>query len=636
MILNLRQRMFPPPGDSDNIAVWRVRLLDGLLSVTLLAGLAAAVPSIVLAISERLWPIVIADVVGLVWIGALWYRQDLQYGLRLAQYLAIAYGLGLVLLLNIGQPSQIYLMAVPILAVLLLSLRAAVWALLLNTATLILVGYVANAENGLGALNVTSFTGWLVIGINYLAVATMLTLSCAFLIRSFESVLHKQREHARNLAHQAQHDPLTGLPNRGLLADRLQQAMLQSHRRKQSLAVAYLDIDGFKAVNDTHGHGFGDELLIAIAQRLKAAMRDGDTLARFGGDEFVAVLVDLEPATEGHAVLQRLLKAAADPIWVGEKVMQVSASIGVTFSPQDGSDADLLIRHADQAMYVAKHAGKNRYVLFDVAHDTALQNQRESLEHIRNALKNKEFVLFYQPKVNMKTGQVMGAEALIRWQHPQQGLLAPAAFLPVIEDHSISIDVGEWVINTALAQMSAWRARGLDLPVSVNIGARQLQQDGFAVRLGEMLAAHPDVPPHHLQLEVLETSALEDIDRVGAAMSACQAIGVSFALDDFGTGYSSLTYLKRLPAEILKIDRSFVRDMLVDSGDLAIVNGVIGLSTAFGRQVIAEGVETEAHGNLLLSIGCELAQGYGIARPIPAQDLADWVAKWHVGAIWTA
>ena len=367
---------------------------------------------------------------------------------------------------------------------------------------------------------------------------------------------------------------------------------------------------------------------------MRTALRDGDTLARIGGDEFVAVLVDLAHANDSHAVLQRLLDAAGDGLVVNHHVTQVSASIGVTLYPQDGGDADLLIRHADQAMYVAKQAGKNRCQLFDTAQDAAIQTRHESLHHIRSALQQQQLVLHYQPKVNMATGRVTGAEALIRWQHPTRGLLLPGVFLPIIEGHLISVEVGEWVIATALAQMSSWHQQGLDLPVSVNINARQLQQDGFAARLSELLAAQPDVMPECFQLEVLETSALEDIAKGGAAMHACQRLGVSFALDDFGTGYSSLTYLRRLPAEVLKIDQSFVRDMLVDPNDLAIVSGVIALSKAFGRQVIAEGVETAAHGAMLLSIGCELAQGYGIARPMSASDIPAWVERWHGAASW--
>ena len=442
------------------------------------------------------------------------------------------------------------------------------------------------------------------------------------------------KEHQQQLEHIAHYDALTGLPNRVLLADRMQQAMAQSLRRKRSVAVVFLDLDGFKVINDTHGHEMGDELLIAVSRRMKTALRDGDSLARMGGDEFVAVLVDLESPDDCEPVLARLLEAAAAPVFIDTLSLQVSASIGVTLYPQDGVDADLLMRHADQAMYQAKQAGKNRYHLFDVAHDAAVKTQRESLDHIRDGLDRSEFVLFYQPKVNMKTGEVIGAEALIRWQHPEFGLLGPSLFLPVVNDHPLSIEIGEWVIATALAQISVWRTAGLDILVSVNIDARQLQQDDFVARLEAQLAAHPAVRPRRLEIEILETSALEDIAKVADVMHACRNIGVGFALDDFGTGYSSLTYLRRLPAHLLKIDQSFVRDMLDDPEDMAIVEAVIGLATSFRRQVIAEGVETVAHGELLVKLGCEQAQGFGISRPMAAADMPGWIAGWRPDPAW--
>ena len=453
------------------------------------------------------------------------------------------------------------------------------------------------------------------------------------------------KEHQSQLEHVAQHDPLTNFPNRTLLADRLQQGIAQCQRRDLSLAVAYLDLDNFKAINDQHGHAVGDLLLIEVSRRMKDVLREGDTLARIGGDEFVAVIVDLAQPQDCLPVIERLLRAAAVPVPVAARagnagdaaiqVMQVSASIGVTYFPQDCVDADQLL-HADQAMYAAKQAGKNRFHLFDIAQDAEIHTRHESVEQIRHALDNREFVLYYQPKVNMASGRVVGAEALIRWQHPTQGLLPPAAFLPVIENHPISVALGEWVITTALQQMSDWKSAGLDLAVSVNVSARQLQEADFTTRLSALLQSHPQIPPSWLDLEVLETSALEDITQVSDVMRACQGLGVRFALDDFGTGYSSLTYLRRLPAAVLKIDRSFVRDMIHDPDDLAIVQGVIGLCAIFHREVIAEGVETAAHGAMLQSLGCDLAQGYGIARPMPAADIALWVARWHDGAVWAA
>jgi len=457
---------------------------------------------------------------------------------------------------------------------------------------------------------------------------------------SLFSDITPMKEHQRQLEHVAHYDVLTNLPNRLLLADRLKQAMLHGQRRRNALAVVYLDLDGFKTVNDHHGHNVGDDLLAILSHRMRDALREGDTLARIGGDEFVAVLTDLVRPEDCEPLLVRLLQAASSHTTIttphGTVELQVSASAGVTLYPQDDADADLLLRHADQAMYQAKQSGKNRFHLFDVAHDTAVKTRMESLDHVRRALEQQEFLLYYQPKVNMRTGAVIGAEALIRWQHPERGLLAPSAFLSVAEDDAISIEVGEWVIQAALAQMLAWRAQGLNLAVSVNIGARQLQSEGFALRLKELLATHPDIPARDLQLEVLETSALEDLNHVGSVMNTCCAMGVSFALDDFGTGYSSLTYLKHLPAQMLKIDQSFVRDMLDDKNDLAIVNGVIGLARAFGREVLAEGVETLAHGQLLQSLGCDLAQGYGIARPMPAAQIPQWVQGWATGARWLA
>ncbi len=443
------------------------------------------------------------------------------------------------------------------------------------------------------------------------------------------------KEHENELEHIAHYDALTGLPNRVLLADRLRQGMTQALRRGQRLAVAYLDLDGFKSVNDHHGHEAGDQLLMTLAGSMKQALREGDTLARLGGDEFVAILLDLADIEASLPLLTRLLEAASHAVQVGKLTLQVSASIGVAFYPQgEDCDADQLLRQSDQAMYQAKLAGKNRYHVFDAAQDSSIRSHHESLDAIRRALNNGEFILYYQPKVNMRTGQVIGAEALIRWQHPEKGLLPPAAFLPVIEDHPLAVEIGEWVIHTALTQVERWRADGLCIPVSVNIGARQLQQSDFVGRLNGILQAHPCVVSSSLELEVLETSALQDLAHVSKVIADCQQIGVLFALDDFGTGYSSLTYLKRLPVAVIKIDQSFVRDMLDDPDDLTILEGVISLARAFRREVIAEGVETLAHGELLLQLGCDLAQGYGIARPMPAGELPGWSTDWRTEPDW--
>ena len=457
-------------------------------------------------------------------------------------------------------------------------------------------------------------------------------------IRNYVALLSditEQKQHERQLEHMAHFDALTGLPNRVLLADRLQQALNQAQRREEQLAVVYLDLDGFKAVNDCHGHQVGDELLVAVATAMKQSLREGDTLARIGGDEFVVVLIDVADEVSTQSMLVRLLKAAAERIQVGAFALQVSASMGVTFYPQAKEvDADQLMRQADQAMYQAKLAGKNQYYLFDAEQDQSIRGHHESLERIRQALRDGELVLHYQPKVDMRAGEVIGVEALIRWEHPEQGLLPPLSFLPVVEDTALAVEIGEWVVDTALTQLERWRAVGLHTQVSVNVGARQLQQLDFVERLRGLLAAHPGVRPDCLELEILETSALQDVAQVSQLIETCSKLGVTFALDDFGTGYSSLTYLKRLRVGMLKIDQSFVRDMLDDPDDLAILEGVIGLAASFRRAVIAEGVESVAHGTLLMQLGCHLAQGYGIARPMPASEMPGWVAQWKPEPAW--
>ena len=444
--------------------------------------------------------------------------------------------------------------------------------------------------------------------------------------------MKEQEEKLRNMAH---FDMLTLLPNRVLLADRMQQAMVHSSRRKQPMAVACLDLDGFKAVNDTWGHKAGDQLLVTLANRMKQVLREGDTLARLGGDEFVVVLFDLEAIEASLPVLERLLAAASQPVLIDGIVAQVSASLGVTFYPQsEETDADQLMRQADQAMYEAKLAGKNRYRMFDTEQQRNVRDTHENIEEIRRAMREGELVLHYQPKVNMRTGIVLGAEALIRWQHPKRGLLLPAFFLPGVENHLLAIELGEWVIETALRQVEAWRRQRMAISVSVNVGARQLQHPDFSARLKTILARHPSLSPEDLEIEVLETSALKDLDGISQVIRFSQGFGIKFSLDDFGTGYSSLAYLKRLPVRQIKIDQDFVRNMLGDPDDLTILDGIISLSKAFHRQVIAEGVETIEHGTILLQLGCELAQGYGISPPMPGEQFADWVDNWRPDPAW--
>jgi len=444
----------------------------------------------------------------------------------------------------------------------------------------------------------------------------------------------QQKEHEKQLHHIAHYDALTELPNRLLLADRLQQGMLHADRQKNYLAVVYIDLDGFKEINDQYGHDVGDQLLVEIAHRMKQVLREEDTIARLGGDEFVAVFTDLPDTESCIPLLERILQSISAGVKINTTWLHVTASLGVAYHPSEESEPDILLRQADQAMYQAKLQRKNCYHIFDPVHDRSLKGRHERIERLQQALTNNEFILYYQPKVNMRSGELMGVEALIRWQHPEKGLLLPAAFLPDINNHALDIELGNWVINSALEQLAAWKKMGLNIEVSVNVSAEQLQDEFFSDQLQNLLLAHPTITPDCLELEILESSALQDLQQVAQIMKICSQLGVKFALDDFGTGYSSLTYLKTLPVEVLKIDRTFIHEMLTNSEDMAIIKGVMGLAKAFQRDLVAEGVETLEQGESLLQLGCEIAQGYGIARPMPASEIQNWFNNWNPPKRW--
>jgi diguanylate cyclase (GGDEF)-like protein/PAS domain S-box-containing protein len=442
------------------------------------------------------------------------------------------------------------------------------------------------------------------------------------------------KSHQEKLELLAHYDPLTRLPNRVLLADRMHQAMAHANRQHNMLAICYLDLDSFKPVNDRYGHDTGDLLLMEIARRLQAATRADDSIARLGGDEFVLLLSEIHHLDECRKIIIRVLNSLASPCWINGHELQVSGSIGITLFPDDNADADTLLRHADQAMYQAKLAGRNRYHLFDPRHNAQLKSQQEALADIEQGLKEQQFALHYQPKVNMRLGCVVGLEALIRWRHPQRGMLSPASFLPLLEGHALGITLDWWVLEHALRQMQSWSAADLHYPVSINLSGSTLLQQGFIERLQALLKRYPSISPTQLELEVLETAALEDMESAGEVFRKCQALGLQIALDDFGTGYSSLTYFKRLPANTLKIDQIFIRDMLEDPDDMAIVESVVNLTKAFNRQVIAEGMENTAIGAMLLHLGCDIAQGYGIARPMAPDKLPHWLAAYQPDPNW--
>ena len=445
------------------------------------------------------------------------------------------------------------------------------------------------------------------------------------------SSLHAAEEairQSREIENLAFFDPLTHLPNRRKLQDKLKAMLEEASSKHRKLALLMIDLDGFKDVNDRLGHAHGDQLLQIIGQRLLKAVRGGDLVARLGGDEFAIVLDDVSDKTELERPLQHILDSINEDIPLGLDQARVSASIGISLYPENAEKIDDLMRQADIAMYQAKAAGRSRFAFFIPDMETHIIQRHSLNERLERALKHHEFELYYQPQVNLDTGTVTGAEALIRWNDPEKGPRSPGDFIPLAEESDLIVQIDRWVMREAVRQIETWNRLGLELEISVNVAARGFQKADFIDVLRDLLAAHPQVEPRQLKLEITETTAMRDYDRVRQIILECRTFGVNFSLDDFGTGFSSLTYLQRLPVESIKIDRSFVSDLLIDANDAAITKGIIDMARLLGLTVIAEGVENEHLVNRLIDYGCKAGQGYGIAQPMPAAQLFDWVKNW--------
>lgn len=431
-------------------------------------------------------------------------------------------------------------------------------------------------------------------------------------------------------------DILTRLPNQILFSDRFNQAVVQSNRTHNQLAICFLDVDNFKPINDTYGQQIGDLLLIQIARRITKTIGEENTASRHGGDEFALLLRDIESSYQCEQLLDEIRYVLAMPYTINKVMYSLNVSIGYTLYPIDNSNLDSLLRHATQAMYQAKSAGKDQSYLFNVLDDQNLIQTQIQLLEIKQALTNNEFHLYYQPKVNMKTGQVFGVEALIRWFHPEKGLIPPLNFLPLIEGTDLELQVGNWVVNEAIQQLDHWKRQKITLEISINVSSHQLLSPDFLGYLNQLLNKYPYVEANKIQLEILESSVLSDIAAISESIERCQdELGIHFALDDFGTGYSSLAHLRSLPADTIKIDQSFVRDMLSDSDDLALIEGIISLARIFNRHVIAEGVESIEHGVELMRVGCNFAQGNCISPPMPASNVAPWLQKYTPYEAWS-
>jgi len=430
----------------------------------------------------------------------------------------------------------------------------------------------------------------------------------------------------QELTYLALHDNLTKLPNRALLNDRLDQAMRTAYREKGRFALMFMDLDGFKAINDAYGHQLGDQLLVAFAERLTQQVRAGDTLARLGGDEFVLLAVVGDP-TEAAEIADQLIEAVREPFAVGGHSLHVSTSIGVGMYPGDGEMADQLLTNADAAMYHAKMLGRNTYCFFETSMNANVHEQLELVQELRLALTRNEFVLHYQPKFEAPDGPTLGFEALVRWQHPQRGLLAPDQFIPLAEKAGLIVPLGAWVLDEACGQIARWGQDGHpQWSMAVNLSALQFGHTALIDTVRNTLARHA-LHPSRLILEITESTAMHDADASMRILERLHEMGVRISIDDFGTGYSSLLYLKRLPASELKIDRGFIRDLARNSEDEAIVSAIIALGQTLNLKIVAEGVETEYQQAFLTRLGCDSLQGFLLGHPLPADQVIDVVTR---------
>jgi len=442
---------------------------------------------------------------------------------------------------------------------------------------------------------------------------------------SFRDITERRRTEER-IEYQAYHDSLTGLPNRRLLRDRLARAQVHAQRRRQHLAVMFLDLDHFKLINDTLGHLVGDRLLQGVAERLTTCVREGDTVSRIGGDEFTLLFEDVARGDDAARLAEKILEAVSLPFVVDQHEFYVTTSIGIALYPTDGGDADALLRNADSAMYRAKELGRNNYQLCTPGMNVRALERMALESHLRHALERDELVLHYQPLVNMATGRVVGTEALLRWQHPERGLMLPDTFIPGAEDSRLIIPMGEWALRAACQQLKAWHCEGLGwLRMSVNLSARQFQQVALTRTVEGALAA-AGLRPEFLEVEITESVAMQNVEWTASVLRDLRAMGIRVSIDDFGTGQSSLSYLKHFPLSTLKIDRSFVSDIALDADGEAIVKAVTALAHVLKLSVIAEGVETPEQLAFLKNAGCEEYQGFLFSRPEPAGALTKLLA----------
>ncbi len=628
------------------LAHWRAQIFARLLLVVFVLGVVTAMPSALLAAREGIWPIAVLDLAALAWTGAIWRLRRLAYTVRVWHFLGVVYMVGVGLLLKVGPISQIYLLAIPVLASLLLGLRPALCLLALTTATVLALGYRADAALQVTGLPAYGLLRSLIIALNFLFIAAILTLSSAVLLRHLARALEELNASTASLEQSRNHlaavnddfhrlafyDVLTGLPNRRLLIDRIDKLLAASARAASYSAVMFIDLDRFKFINDARGHGTGDMLLRAVAERLQALVRQADTVSRIGGDEFVVVLPQLAPALEAatlaaQTVADKIRHAIGAPFEIAGQRYSCSASIGVTLLPQSGQSAQDLLREADTAMYRAKAGGRNGIAFYQAAMQAEVERRLDLERDLAAALAAGRLAMYAQPQVDHH-GRTVGAEMLMRWPLAGGGYVAPSVFIPVAEESGLILQLGQWALEQACLAVLRLAQAGHRLPLSVNVSPSQFRQGAFVDQVRATLAA-TGAPAGLLILEVTEGLLIDQMDATIERMHQLAALGLRFSIDDFGTGYSSLAYLRRMPLYELKIDRSFVTDAPHDTGSGALVQTILDMARHLGLRVVAEGVETRSQADFLITHHCHCLQGYLYARPAPLEALQARLAADH-------
>jgi diguanylate cyclase (GGDEF)-like protein len=619
----------------NDIAHWRARIFAKLLLIVFLLGLATAVPSMLLAAGEGMWSIVVIDIIALSWIGAILLLRRVAYAIRVFNFLAVAFVVGVCLLLKIGPVSQIYLMAIPVLAALLLGLRPALWTLLLAGLAVMVLGFEENAKMQMEGIPDHALIKSAIISINFMFIAAVLTLSCAVLLQQLARSFDELRDGADSLERLAFFDVLTGLPNRRLLMDRIDTLLASSARSATFSAVMFVDLDRFKTINDARGHAIGDALLCKAAERLSQLVRKADTVARIGGDEFVVVLAhladDLESATRAaRTVAEKVRVTIGQEFEIDGQLYTSTASIGVTMLPkplhggQEQTAHDLL-READTAMYRAKAEGRNGMAFFEMAMQTAVERRLSMERDLATALARGELQMHVQPQVD-RDGRAIGGELLMRWPLADGAMVPPSVFIPVAEESGLILALGAWALRQACEAVLLLERAGLSMPLAVNVSPSQFRQPDF-VSLVQSTLADTGAPAGRLILEVTEGLLIDKLDDTVARMHQLAALGLRFSIDDFGTGYSSLAYLKKMPLYELKIDRGFIVDAPDDRSSAALVQSILAMAGHLGLHVVAEGVETRAQADFLIGHDCPCLQGYLYGRPMPLAEMIERLTK---------